>query len=431
MRILSFNQSWLADELRELGHEVVTCGHNPSLQVQIPKRVITIQEVLHSLSGFSPDLLLFLDDSMPGFLVSGLDTCDIPRVLYSVDTHHHWQAHTLIAPLFDHVLVAQHDYLHLFEKVGTPTTWFPVWPLRHLEPHPLKKFPAAFVGTLDPKLNPRRVDFFSALSKRIPIHVTSGDYAKIFPDAEIVVNQTVKGDLNFRIFEAMMCGACVLTERTDNGLFDLFRDGEHLVTYERDNVDQVVEKFEALRGQPKLMRDIAHAGREVLLGSHTSMHRAIAFDRIVRKVVPATQRPERHYVSMMNNAHINRILGELGQPACVYAAGSGLLAAEEALRREIPPSEPQTTHLISTCGVFDNLTSSGAGAELIRRFYEKYPHNPLLAFARIHSMLEQGATSEAHMVAAQQFKLPPEQACAMALDIIPRIIRGEILLPPD
>jgi hypothetical protein len=399
--------------------------------VQIPKRVISIQEVLTVVGDFSPDLLLFLDDSMPGFLISGLDTCDIPRVLYSVDTHHHWQAHTLIAPLFDHVLVAQRDYLHLFEKGGTPATWFPVWALRHVEPHPHKKFPAAFVGTLDSTLNPRRVDFFGALSRRIPIHVTSGDYAQVFPYADIVVNQTVKGDLNFRIFEAMMCGALVLTERTQNGLLELFGDGEHLVTYEGDNIEEVVEKFEALHRQPRLMHEIARAGRESLLASHTAMHRAIAFDKIARTLAPTTQRAERHYVSMMNHAHINRLLGERGHPACVYAASSGLLAAEEALRKDIPPSEPQTTHLISICGVFDHLTTSGAGAELIRRFYAKYPQNPLLAFACIHSMLEQGATAEARMVAAQQFHLPPEQACAMALDIIPRIIRGEILLPPD
>lgn len=431
MRILSFNQPWLAAELRELGHEVVTCGHNPSLQVQIPKRVIPIQEVLKLLGGFSPDLLLFLDDSLPALLVSGLDTCDIPRIFYSVDTHHHHETHSQLAPMFDHVLVAQQDYLHCFQRYGTPVTWFPLWAPRVIEPQLEKRFAAAFVGTLDPKLNPRRVNFFNALSKRIPIRVTSGDYAEVFPFAEIVVNQTVKGDLNFRIFEAMMCGALTITERTRNGLFDLFRDGEHLVTYEPDNVEEVVERFQSLRSQPQRLREIAHAGREEILARHTPMHRAIALDQIARTVTPGALRSERHYVSMINNAHINQMLGQLGQPVCIHAAASGLLAAEDALKRDLPPSERETTILISTCGVFDQLTTQIVGAELIRRFHEKFPNNALLTFARIHFLMERGITDEAYRVAAQRFNIEPEQACSMALDLIPRIVRGEIQLAPE
>lgn len=431
MRILSFNQSWLAQELRELGHEVVTCGHISGLQVQLPKRVIPIQEVLQIVGGFSPDLLLFLDDSMPALLVSGLDTCDIPSIFYSVDTHHHFEAHTQIAPLFDHVLVAQQDYVNSFQRSGTPVTWFPPWALRRIEPNHEKRFRAAFVGTLDVKLNPRRVNFFNALSKRIPIHVTSGDYAEVFPFAEIVVNQTVKGDLNFRIFEAMMCGALMLTERTRNGLFDLFTDGEHLVTYEPDNVEEVVERFQSLQSRPERLREIAHAGREEILARHTAMHRAQALDQIMRTIARRASRSDRHYVSMINTASINRILGQLGQSPCIHASGAGLLAAEDALKNGRGPSERETTILITTCGLFDQLTSQSLGAGLIRRFHERFPNNSLLAFARIHSLIKKGTTEEAYRVATQHFNIPPEQACSMALDLIPRIVRGEIQLAPE
>lgn len=431
MRILLFNQSWLAAELRELGHEVLTCGHNPTLQVQTPKRVIPIQEVLKILGGFSPDLLLFLDDSMPALLVSGLDTCDIPSILFSVDTHHHHEVHAQIAPLFDHVLVAQQDYLHCFNRYGIPVTWFPLWAPRFIEPQAEKQVAAAFVGTLDAKLNPRRVNFFNALSQRIPIRVTSGDYAEVFPVADVVVNQTVKGDLNFRIFEAMMCGALTITERTRNGLFDLFRDGEHLVTYEPDNVEEVVERFQWIRSRPQRLREIAHAGREEILARHTPMHRAIALEQIARTVTRGAPRPERHYVSMINGALINRTLAQLGLSACIHATASGLLAAEDALKRNQPPSERQTTILISICGVFDQLTTQLVGAELIRRFHEKFPNNALLTFARIHSLIERGITDEAYRVAAQRFNIAPEQACSMARDLIPRIVRGDLQLAPE
>ncbi len=431
MRILSFKQPWLAQELRELGHEVVTCGHAPSMQVQIPKRIIPIQEVLQLVGGFSPDILLFLDDSMSALSVSGLDTCDIPSLFYSVDTHHHYEIHTQIAALFDHVLVAQQDYIHRFQRCGTPVTWFPPWAPRRVEPHHDKCFGAAFVGTLDVNLNPRRVNFFNALSKRIPIHVTSGDYADVFPFAEIVVNQTVKGDLNFRIFEAMMCGALLITERTHNGLFDLFKEGEHLVTYEADNIEEVVERCAWLRSQPKRLREIAHAGREEILTRHTSMHRAAALDKILRPLTRRAARPDRHYVSMINTAHANRTLSSVGQPPCIHATESGLRAAEDALKAGSLPSERETTVIILTCGLFDQLTNQRVGADLIRRFYEKFSDNPLLAFARIHSLIKKGAMEEAHRVAAQRFNIPPDQSISIALDLIPRIVRGEIYLAPE
>lgn len=431
MRILSFNQSWLAQELRQLGHEVVTCGHVQGAQVQIPKRVIPIQEVLQGLNGFSPEILLFLDDSMPAFLVSGLDTCDIPSVFYSVDTHQHLKSHLSIAPLFDHVLVAQRDYLAEFASCGTPVSWFPLWAPRSVEPRAEKRHPAAFVGTLDATLNPRRVRFFSELSRRIPIHIASGDYAEVFPFAEIVINQTVKGDLNFRVFEAMMCGAVVLTERTGNGLLELFTDGKHLLCYTADDIDEIVERFHDLRRQPARVCELAMAGREEILARHTGRHRALDLDRLLRTLESRAARSERHFTSMVNNASVNRILAGLGYSPCVYATSSGLLAAEEAYRKDLSPSERETTLLISICGIFDQLTSGAAGADLIRRFYEKHPHNPLLTFARMYALLERGETSQACEVAARQFPISPSEACDVARDLIPRIIRGEIQLAPQ
>jgi hypothetical protein len=251
VKILVFNQDWFVEELRSMGHEVRTCGYAEHLTVKVPQRINCVEDILKNLGNFSPDVLVFLDDSMPALLYEGLNTCSIPKVFYSVDTHHHNQVHALIAPLFDHILVAQKDYIPTFAESGTPTTWFPLWASRYVEASSEKKFGATFVGNLDAKLNPRRVAFFETLQKKIPIHIAHGNYWEIFPHADIVVNQTVKGDLNFRVFEAMMCGPALLTERTPNGLFDLFEDGKHLVTYEPDNVDEAAEKVTRLLNSPR------------------------------------------------------------------------------------------------------------------------------------------------------------------------------------
>lgn len=428
MKILSFNQTWLADELRQLGHEVVTCGHKPEFQVHMPARVTDIKDILAKLGSFSPDVLLYLDDSLPALLVSGLDSCEIPSVFYSVDSHHHEVVHSFIAPLFDHVLVAQRDYLPCFLARGVAATWFPLWAPRVVEPSSEKRFAAAFVGTLDATLNARRVAFFDALTKRIPIHVTQGRWWEVFPFADIVVNQTVKGDLNFRVFEAMMCGPVLLTERTSNGLLDLFRDGEHLVTYQPDDVEEVVEKFVLLHRSRHTMQEIARAGRDEVLARHTALHRAVALDQILTTVKKEKRDPRKHYISMVNSALINSLHQRRSAELCLQAASSALAAAEAALQAQVRPSETETTFLISACGIFDKITDSRAGELLIERFQESIPENPLLMLARINRLIERGENSEAQRIASMLSELNPEHMCMLAQQVIPKIIAGELTL---
>jgi len=50
----------------------------------------------------------------------------------------------------------------------------------------------------------------------------------VYQEARIVVCESLLGDLTFRIFERMGCGALVLTERIGNGLTALFTPGIHL-----------------------------------------------------------------------------------------------------------------------------------------------------------------------------------------------------------
>lgn len=428
VKILSFNQTWLADELRTLGHDVVTCGHTPDFQFRIPPRVTDIKEILAGLGAFSPDVLLYLDDSLPALIVSGLDTCDIPSVFYSVDTHHHKVVHSFVAPLFDHILVAQRDYLSCFLERGLSATWFPLWAPRFVKPSSEKRFAAAFVGTLDVNLNARRVAFFEALVKRIPIHVTQGRWWEVFPFADIVVNQSVQRDLNFRVFEAMMCGSVLLTERTSNGLLDLFRDGLHLVTYQPDDIEEVVEKVVLLHRSRQTMQEIAHAGREEILSRHTALHRAVALEQVLKTVRKNEHDPRRHYISMVNSALINSLNQRRSADPCLHAASAALLAAEEGLRAQVHPSETETTFLISACGIFDKMTDSQAGELLIQRFQESIPENPLLALARIHRLLERGDSAEAERIATSLSGRHPEQTYMLAQQVIPKIVGGELTL---
>lgn len=425
VKILVFNQDWFVEELRSMGHEVVTCGYAEHLSIQVPRRINCVEEILRNLGDFSPDVLIFLDDSMPVLLYEGLNTCPIPKIFYSVDTHHHSQIHALNAPLFDHVLVAQKDYIATFEQCGTPTSWFPLWASRFVEASSDKKFGATFVGNLNADLNPRRVAFFEALQKKIPIHIGHGNYWEVFPHAEVVVNQTVKGDLNFRVFEAMMCGAVLLTERTPNGLFDLFEDGKHLVTYEPDNVEEAAETVTRLLNSPKEMAEIAAAGRQEILDNHTPLHRARQLDTILRGLSKRPAIPERHYIAMMNGALINTLAQKRNMEPCVHAAWAALKASQLSLREGIAPDDTQTHYLISACAIFDRLTKSDLGGAVIETFHKNLPRNPLISLAHIRNLLNNGKRLEAEKVASELTQLDPARTFLLAEEAVSKIMTGD------
>ena len=153
MNVLLLNQDWFASELRSFGHNVLTCGTSSHLEHRLPHPVLHVDELLLLLpKNFRPDVLVWLDDSAPVTFL-GLENTDIPCVFYSVDTHHHWELHSRLAFCFDHVFVAQKDYMHHFSPSGTPTTWLPLWASRFVEASAEKSMQMSFVGTMDLRLN--------------------------------------------------------------------------------------------------------------------------------------------------------------------------------------------------------------------------------------------------------------------------------------
>lgn len=395
MKLLLLNQEWWAPELRELGHEVVTCGLSTHLEVQPATTFPHIDNVIKGLpNGFVPDVILWLDNSAP-VLLQGFETCSIPFVFYSVDAQHHYGLHSHLASCFDHILLAQKDYAPVFAKSGTPLTWLPLWASNYVEASDEKKYGAAFVGTLNKLLNPRRVEFFDRLATLVPIHLHSGGYCHIFPHSEIVVNQTVKADLNFRVFEAMMCGATLLTERTENGLLDLFRDGEHLVTYTAHNAEDAAEKIRWLLDNPNTMRAIARAGREEILQKHLPKHRAAVIHELVQNIRKLPPRPERFYSAMINHGSIAILTHKKSGYYPIPALIAALNSAAQGMASGCYPDDIHAAHLIRISTLYDQVIQTGAGSSLVRQFADTFPDNYVLQLAKIRLLLNMGQMSAA------------------------------------
>lgn len=424
------NQTWFKQELIQLGHEVITCGMGPEHDVELDGSFIHLDTLCQRLPpNFTPDRLLIHDNSSP-LLYSGFSTSDIPTVFYSVDTHHHHFLHRMISRGVDRLLVAQKDYIPAFLPQEGPTTWLPVWSSLNTEPNPAREYGAVFIGTLNSQLNPQRVRFFEELGKEVPILCKSGHFPDYFTKAHIVINQTVKGDLNFRVFEAMMCGAMLLTERNENGLTEIFTPGHHIATYNKGQVLDAAEKIRHYLANPGEAQEIAAAGHAEVIAKHRAQHRA---PLVAEELRLADSQPRRKsylagmanfallYEGLITNQHKN--------------ASSALVLALRDLSFSLTANEPITNELaclaVRACFAFDMHSKSNKGQSLIEAVIEAHPKVQLLAFVRIYRFLQENDKLSAHKLAREIFANQDTEIISKADMAFNILVSGAAQIPPQ
>ncbi|NJB66538.1 hypothetical protein GGQ74_000178 [Desulfobaculum xiamenense] len=200
---------------------------------------------------------------------------------HCVDAHiHSW--HPLYAQSFDLCSVALRGEIERFRHSVLPDErilWLPNFAFDDIRPAPARAaWDLLFVGTVDRKTTPRRKAFLDALALRLPnLVVMQGDFRALFPKARLVLNYCERGDLNFRVFEALACGSCLITPRVGHGLSDLFADGEDLFIYDTDNMDGLVALVRSCLSDPQRCARVAESGRRKVDAAHRETHRAAQF----------------------------------------------------------------------------------------------------------------------------------------------------------
>lgn len=421
MKILVFNQDWCAEEWRAAGHEVKTVGFAHHFDVPNIPPLLHLDTILQTyVPGFEPDRIVFWDNSAPISII-GVEQTSIPTLFYSVDTHHHAAYHKQLAHLFDRTLVAQRDYLSEFDGYCENVTWMPLWASRVVEASSEKKYGAVFVGNMNATLNPDRVKFFDDLKRIRDVYTTMGEYWKIFPHAELVINQTVKGDLNFRVFETMMCGTVLLTERASNGLFDIFKEGEHLLTYEKGNIEDAARQIDWVLSHPHEARAIADAGRAEILRAHMPIHRAQFVLHELEKL-QKIKRPHRGYSNFVNFSVLARRMEKIDTNYAAKALLHALRVADDACT----DGEPMTTEvaylIVLSTITYDRIFGSDAGACLVEKLSEAYPKEAVLHLARIRSRLNKGDMGNARHLAETYFDDSPQQTFRNAETVVTTIL---------
>ena len=280
------------------------------------------------LAGGPPDAVVVADKSRPPFVL-GHETFPCPTVFYAVDTHiHSWLP--LYAQGFDLCLVSLRDHLKFFHNQRLPAEhilWSPPFALSSAVPPVTPKpriWPCLFVGTVKKERTPKRVCFLDALRKFLPhLHITQGAYSVLYPQADVVLNISELGDLNFRVFEALGCGACLVTPGVGHGLDDLFADGRELVTYPELDAQAAGQAILTLLSDPERRGRLAEAGLAAVNAAHRDRHRAETLTRALHSL------PDDTVFRRLGEAHHIRSIW-LRQIYLLHAAalsGDGLRAA--------------------------------------------------------------------------------------------------------
>lgn len=236
------------------------------------------------------DTLLFVEPFAAGW-PSGLEDMACPILAYLIDVHQGAHHRYPYLPFFDAVFVAQKDYRDLIAgQCDAPVEWLPLACDPTLAPGRSERiFDVGFVGQLGAVGSSRRRILETVLATwRSNDHLryhSPEEMVAVYASSRIVVNHSVNGDVNMRLFEAMSAGALVVTDRIQNGLNDLFVEGQHYVGY--DTHDEALEAIAYYLAHEDERRRIAEAGMSLVRQCHTYDRRwARVLDTCARLVPP-------------------------------------------------------------------------------------------------------------------------------------------------
>lgn len=312
MRFLRIGGGLFDAALRREGHEVLPApAASPGDAFRDPETARSL--LADAVASSRPDWILQVDDSTP-LVHLGLERFPVRKAWYAVDSHlHAWHAH--YAALFDRVFCAQANQVERLGAYRDAVTWLP--PCFTGEPAflpwPQRVHDAAFVGTLDPALNPARVALLDALAKLgVAVHAVGGDYTPVYTRARVVVNQAAADDLNFRVFEAMGCGALLLTDAISHSLSAIGEPGRDFLVYAPGDAADLARQARWALAHPAEAEAMARRGQEKVKAAHLVRHRAgtllrelAAQSQAARSPAPGPAHARAHLAAALE--HVSRL----------------------------------------------------------------------------------------------------------------------------
>ncbi|MEF2230182.1 MAG: glycosyltransferase [Pseudodesulfovibrio sp.] len=244
-----------------------------------PAPFLSLPEALAG-HGFRPDLVVQEESLGRRCLVTGLDQADCPVLHWCVDPHLNAHWHAAWARLFDLTCSTQKAWIpRLRERGARDVRWLP-W-FGHALPwtdFADRTTDVAFVGRVTAQRPARRwlVEFLRrrTVGFRLGVH-QDVDYRRmldIYRDARIVPNESIFGEVNFRLFEGASCGCLVLGQNLGGEQAELFEPGREMDTCA--HVAELDHKLSLYLRNGRLTAAMGRAAFERVRAEHLAVHRA-------------------------------------------------------------------------------------------------------------------------------------------------------------
>jgi spore maturation protein CgeB len=236
---------------------------------------VNIEEFIKLLPpGWNPDLFVWID-SNSGFLPTAIEKLNCPTVCLVYDNDNFsWKLEK--AGLYDKVLVQKKNQLKDF-AAGKAVWLPPAADLHTFNQFPFEKiYDISFIGQTTPLFYTERKQFLERLAARgFDLNFENNileEMALIYNRSKIIINYSFNGELNNRVFEAMATGSLLFTDRlpVESGLTDLFVDRQHLVIYNEENLEELLNHYLNNSAEREV---IAAQGRKEILKNHTYLKR--------------------------------------------------------------------------------------------------------------------------------------------------------------
>jgi hypothetical protein len=287
----------IARALQELGHtvDVVNTAVDDARKHWPHTRIFPADASLDEVIGSTPaDLFLYLEPR--GLMPRGIERGSCHTACVLCDTMLSLAPRVDLSLLFDDVLLLHPHALELLPHPRERVHWTP----SAIDPHLFRDrgvtrdLDVAFVGATESIWQPRQ-----SLLQRIAARYKTNDFfaercafeqiPELYNRARIVIHIPIVDALNPRIFEAMGCGALLLTGRVNNRIDELFTEGLHFAAY--DDEDDALTKIDYLLAHDDERARIARIGYTEVHRAHTYAHRfreiLATLTRLPRGTAPA------------------------------------------------------------------------------------------------------------------------------------------------
>lgn len=276
LRLCLVNSS-LSAAFRELGHEVLDLKPKPG--------ACNLPQLLEE-QGFSPDAIIQQETLGPRILLCGLEHVPCLKVYWSIDTHLNvfWQEE--YARMFDLTLSTQKVWAEILVRRGLNAAWLPWFGIRlPWTPWRKRPRPLAFIGRIT-RHRPSRQRFATFLQKRFSLEpvqdVGFHDMLKVYQQSRLAPNETIAGEINFRIFEAGSCGCLVFNQAGIPGLEELLVPDREIVFY--SHVLDLAARMSHFLDRPAEAERMAKAAWARIQEEHLPLHRARSLLALARNL---------------------------------------------------------------------------------------------------------------------------------------------------